>query len=312
MYVTATDLTTHAQAWTKNYATNTCGNMGHCVTSDYWRFVATGDGKYIYYVRNAGLTQLHIDNIATGDQIASLPLAVLSDPLMAYSNNYVYIAGAKEQMKIDATTGAIVWRKTTSFSSDSGYTITQNNPAGQPFLDAAYRPVVLTNDTMWWVDGSTTNSGHLIGMSTADGTIVQNIDLAAMVIAKNPNERLIAVNDVMDANGKLGVLLDIGDVTDPHYTDGSNKIKYQDLYLFGSRLPGDANSDDKVTFADYILLELNFGYSGSWAQGDFNGDGIVNFKDYIILEANFGKSVPEPATASLLAASGLTILRGRK
>ena len=77
-------------------------------------------------------------------------------------------------------------------------------------------------------------------------------------------------------------------------------------------MPGDANSDDKVTFADYILLELNFGYSGSWAQGDFNGDGIVNFKDYIILEANFGKSVPEPATASLLAASGLTILRGRK
>ncbi len=314
MTVTATNLTTGTQAWTKTYPTNTYGQSGYYTsTSDYWRFMATEDGKYVYYVRNGGYTQLHVDNIATGDQISSVALNPNSDPLMAYSNNYVYTVGAHEQMKIDATTGAIVWRKTTTFTSDSGYMIYQQNLAkGYSSYDVLYRPLVLTNDTMWWVDGASANTGHLIGMSTADGTIVQNIDLEAMVIAKNPNERLIGVNDVMDANGKLGLLLDIGDVTDPHQTDGSNKIKYQDLYVFGSRLPGDANGDDKVTFADYILLELNFAHSGNWAQGDFDGDGMVTFKDYIILEANFGKSVPEPATMSLLILGGLALSRRRR
>ena len=115
----------------------------------------------------------------------------------------------------------------------------------------------------------------------------------------------------MEANGLLGVLLDVGDVTDPNYNTTS-KIKYQDLYTFGSSLPGDANRDGKVTFADYIALELGFGTSGGWSAGDFNGDGIVNFKDYIILESNFNRGVPEPATMSLVALGGLAMLKRRK
>ncbi len=317
MYVTATNLVTGAQAWTKNYATDTCGQTGtrdggtYSATSDYWRYIASEDGKYMYYVRNGGTTTLHVDNIATGQQICTVPLAANSDPLMSYNNNYIYVGGAKEQMKIDATTGAVIWRQTNQFNSDKGYTLTQFYAKySMTYIDPLYRPVVLTNDTMWWVDGSSINYGHLIGMSTTDGTIVQNIDLAAMVTAKNANERLVAVNDVMDANGQLGVLVDIGDVTDPNYISGvANKVKYQDLYLFGFPLPGDANRDGRVTFADYILLELNFAHSGGWSEGDFDGNGIVNFKDYILLEANFGKSVPEPATLGLLLAGGLALLR---
>ena len=76
---------------------------------------------------------------------------------------------------------------------------------------------------------------------------------------------------------------------------------------------GDANGDGFVTFQDYIVLELNFGKSGStWAMGDFNGDGVTNFKDYIILETNFGKSVPEPASVSLLLLSGVSLLRRKR
>lgn len=51
---------------------------------------------------------------------------------------------------------------------------------------------------------------------------------------------------------------------------------------------GDTDLDGTVTFADYQILEANFGYSGkSWANGDFNGDGTVDYDDYLILDANY-------------------------
>jgi probable HAF family extracellular repeat protein len=78
-------------------------------------------------------------------------------------------------------------------------------------------------------------------------------------------------------------------------------------------LPGDANGDGTVSFADYQTLEGNFGTGTTWAQGDFNGDHAVTFADYQILEANFGKSsVPEPATLSLLILGGLALARRRR
>jgi hypothetical protein len=71
----------------------------------------------------------------------------------------------------------------------------------------------------------------------------------------------------------------------------------------GGLIAGDANADGKVSFADYLILEANFGKSGmNWGTADFNGDGLVGFADYLILEANFGKklvaSAPAPAPLS--------------
>jgi hypothetical protein len=65
-------------------------------------------------------------------------------------------------------------------------------------------------------------------------------------------------------------------------------------------LPGDANGDGKVNFADYLVLESNFRKTGqTFAQGDFNGDANVSFADYLLLEANFGKSISLPAPAPM-------------
>jgi hypothetical protein len=47
-------------------------------------------------------------------------------------------------------------------------------------------------------------------------------------------------------------------------------------------------------------------------MGDFNNDGTVSFADYLLLEANFGKAtVPEPVSLCLLAVGGLLIGRRR-
>jgi hypothetical protein len=77
-------------------------------------------------------------------------------------------------------------------------------------------------------------------------------------------------------------------------------------------LPGDANGDGSVAFADFQRLELGFGQAGGWQQGDFNLDGVVDTLDVGSLLGHFGQSaaataalpvppVPEPGTLSILA-----------
>jgi hypothetical protein len=56
-------------------------------------------------------------------------------------------------------------------------------------------------------------------------------------------------------------------------------------------IPGDANGDGIVSFADFTTVANNFGKSGAtWAMGDFNGNGTVDFADYVTLSNNFGKT----------------------
>jgi hypothetical protein len=81
-------------------------------------------------------------------------------------------------------------------------------------------------------------------------------------------------------------------------------------------LPGDANGDGGVSFADYLVLEQNFGKSGmTFRQADFNHDTNVSFADYLLLEANFGRSqslvlappAPLPLAPVSLAATAMAV-----
>ena len=74
---------------------------------------------------------------------------------------------------------------------------------------------------------------------------------------------------------------------------------------------GDANLDNEVNFADFLILSENFGQAGTWREGDFDGDGTIDFPDFLALSANFvgpanasAASVPEP-TAQSIALFGL-------
>lgn len=81
-------------------------------------------------------------------------------------------------------------------------------------------------------------------------------------------------------------------------------------------LPGDADMDGEVTFADFLALSDGFGGRGTWGHGDFNQDFEVDFDDFLIQSAHFGQSrnvaaIPEPTTMRLLGV-GLLVLASRK
>jgi autotransporter-associated beta strand protein len=105
-------------------------------------------------------------------------------------------------------------------------------------------------------------------------------------------------------------------------------------------LLGDANLDGLVNSADFNILAANFNQSiTGWDQGDFNYDGLVNSADFNALAANFNQgvsgaasagdmaaldafaaanglsmptSVPEPATAGLLAMGAIGMMARRR
>jgi glycosidase len=61
---------------------------------------------------------------------------------------------------------------------------------------------------------------------------------------------------------------------------------------------GDADLDGQVGFVDFQRLELGFGQSnGSWQYGDFNGDNRVTFADFLILREHYGAPTPSDAAA---------------
>jgi hypothetical protein len=104
------------------------------------------------------------------------------------------------------------------------------------------------------------------------------------------------------------------------------------------RLPGDANRDGKVDFADLVAIAQHYGAQPTsddpWTDGDFNGDGVIDFADLVALAQHYNLSdlaagdvlelphydlsqlgqasaVPEPAFA-LGAFAGIVAIGGRR
>ena len=56
-------------------------------------------------------------------------------------------------------------------------------------------------------------------------------------------------------------------------------------------LPGDADLDGKVDFADLAIVARHYGQqNATWAEGDFNADGSVGFDDLVLLARNYGST----------------------
>jgi hypothetical protein len=74
----------------------------------------------------------------------------------------------------------------------------------------------------------------------------------------------------------------------------------------------DFNNDGIVDGADFIVWQRGQGAAGNNGAGDANGDGNVNAADLAIWKTKFGGptvgAVPEPASAVLVAFTGVTLL----
>lgn len=75
-------------------------------------------------------------------------------------------------------------------------------------------------------------------------------------------------------------------------------------------VPGDANHDNTVNFADLLTLAQHYGQSNAaWENGDFNFDGTVNFADLLALAQNYGTSVSfDPPEAAISAVPEPTLI----
>ncbi|MFB3892509.1 MAG: hypothetical protein ACE15C_10860 [Phycisphaerae bacterium] len=192
--------------------------------ADYWRFIVTDD-LYIFY-NGAQAQTIRAAGIKDGKEKWTREVGE-DHPALACHGGFLYVVGDRGQMKLDLRQGGkAVWFEHNKFAGDAGYVMGGEDPV--------YRPMVLTDDTLWFIDGSCISEHHrLVGMRTSDGRVVQTIDLAALV-AKKPGERLLAVNDLAASEGRLGVLIGVRSEGDPHAAEKCNRIIYQDLYVFSS------------------------------------------------------------------------------
>jgi PQQ-like domain len=223
----AVNALTGLRQWQRVFPSDAGGVRGTTAgVSDYWRFLATEDGWYVFFTRS-GTPEVHVLDLLSGTERINVVLGDPDErPLLAAHGGFLYVIGRAQQAKINLTTGAPVWQMTNRFPNDAGYVHRNFEGTSQGSTDPMYRPIVLTDSTLWFVDGQAADSGNLIGLNTATGRVVASIDIAAAV--RGGSESLELVNDLAEADGKLGVLVTIRDSSDPH----PPQMPYQDLLVY--------------------------------------------------------------------------------
>lgn len=309
VWLEATDLLTGQALWTRTFLSDGGGTQGFGTSvSDYWRFVASDSGHYVFFTRAGGQpVTVRVLDLRSGKQIWSKPLNDPQErPLLACHGGFLYVIGRSDQYKLDLPTGQVIWHTSNSWPHDMGYVLGNYDLTADSTnaitKDPLYRPAVLTDDTLWFVNGDCTAASQtptaamLIGLRTSDGQVIQQIDLTSYYSC-NPNERLRVVNDVMASDGQIGVLVGVTDTAGPH--PNSNGMDYQDLYVYRAILPGDVDADGHVDVVDLLLLlqawASEIGQPHYSTASDINDDGLVDTLDLLLLVENFGNSL-SPST----------------
>lgn len=109
-------------------------------------------------------------------------------------------------------------------------------------------------------------------------------DVTAEFVADRPFHFMIRDN-------VNSAIMFIGRIEDPTQSE-SETVEPEVANLVQQPLIGDANSDNVVNFADFLILSANFGREtdATFAQGDFDNDAAVTFVDFLLLSQNFGQS----------------------
>ncbi len=92
----------------------------------------------------------------------------------------------------------------------------------------------------------------------------------------------------------------IFEASSPFYGEELFVIRGSEVQV--ERLPGDADGNNAVEFADFLILSSNFGKTDAvFDDGDFDGSGDVAFADFLILSQNFGTTLAANAVAGSAA-----------
>jgi hypothetical protein len=199
-------------------------------------------------------------------------------------------------------------------------TVVSFNEAGEALVRAVLAgPGVdsTNNDSLWAVDplgqfSLVARTGSAVALGGGD-RVVSKIDVATTQYETNGWNDIPAPASLSDL-GQVAYHLT--------FTDGSSANL---LATLPAVIPGDANNDLVVNSLDFSILYGHLGRAGDRTSGDFDGDGRVSFADYQVLERNFGRSidggavtgvpgdlaalVPEPASLGIL---GMGVVMGTR
>ena len=153
------------------------------------------------------------------------------------------------------------------------------------FPESEYGPIRVAGE---FENGtSLANGGERIKLEDADGNTILEFrydDQAPWPTrADGAGSSLQVVNWAKERDASP-VYDDPGNWHDTSLSPG-DYVFYDSFYL-----PGDADRDGLVTFADFLIVSANFGKEvQKFESGDFDGTGKVDFADFLILSGNFGK-----------------------
>ena len=127
-------------------------------------------------------------------------------------------------------------------------------------------------------------AGKYVGMATPAVTL-------PVGWVSNHEYQLALVNGVLTGMNPWGIFGSSVVVTDDFLSKYIDTNALCTASLPARRIPGDANGDGKVDFADQLIVAQGFGakvvYPGMF--GDANYDGEVDFGDLLLVAQNFGK-----------------------
>ena len=187
-------------------------------------------------------------------------------------------------------TGGLLFMGNTILAGNTGTSGGPDAWTAAPVGSLGHNLIGITDGSTGWVK------------SDLSGTASSPLDPRLSPLAGNggPTRTMALLPDspAIDA-GDNGIAQGAGLVTDQRgfsrVYNGSVDIG---AYEFDSALPGDANKDGKVDFADLVILARHYGSANAtWADGDFDGDHKVDFADLVILARNYGSSVTTTSNA---------------
>jgi hypothetical protein len=238
LWLEATDVSAAGMGqalWHLDLPSDWGGNRGfYTCVSDYWRFVAAGEaGRFVFFTRAGGAPMLYSVNLHLGAVVWSMPLDSGDRPLLACKGNDLYVIGRARQWRLRLDDGGVVWQVANKYPLDQGFVHKNYAYGSTSTTDPLYRPMVLTDTSLWFVHGQNPGVAQVVGMDAATGVVTQTIPVGHLLTVAP--ERLIYVHDLMASGGKLGILCSLSSTVNPQklQTGPDQHPYYQDLLVYG-------------------------------------------------------------------------------